>query len=142
MRSMDASFGSCGGCGKTVRAGVALYSADARLLCPFCYTKADVVARQRSALAGGGAALVGALVNVIPFLVQAVTSVMVAAQGAPPGSSRPDWIALGAGAVALICGGLTIAGARARASAGWLAIGAVVLLLGGFHVARGLGIAG
>jgi hypothetical protein len=142
MRSLDGSFGSCGGCGKTVRAGAVLYSADARLLCPFCYTKADVAARQRSALAGGGTALAGALANVIPFLVQAMASLMVAAPGASAGTGRPDWIALGAGVVALICGGLTIGGARARASAGWLAIGAVVVLLGGFHVARGLGLGG
>lgn len=138
MGSMDASFGSCGGCGKTVRAGSVLYSADARLLCPFCYTKADIAAQQRSGTRGCGAALIGALANVVPFLVQAMAS-LVAANGAVA-STRHDWVALGAGVVAVACGGAAIAGARARASAGWLAIGALVVLLAGFHIARGAGI--
>lgn len=138
---MDASFGACGACGKTVRVGTVLYSADARLLCPFCYTKADVAAQQRSETGGFGAALIGALANVLPFLVQAVASLVVAADGAVA-SARHDWVALGAGLLAVACGGVTVAGARSRASAGWLAIGALVVLLGVFHIARGAGVAG
>ncbi|HEX7842411.1 MAG TPA: hypothetical protein VF469_33290 [Kofleriaceae bacterium] len=137
---MDASFGACGGCGKTVRVGAVLYSADARLLCPFCYTKADIAAQQRSGTGGCGAALVGALANGVTFLVQAVAS-LAAANGAIE-STGHDWVALGAGMVAVVCGGVTIARARSRASGGWLAIGALVVLIGGFHLARATGIAG
>ena len=85
--------------------------------------------------------MIGALANVVPFLVQAVAAMMAAADGAVAGA-RHDWVALGAGVVAVACGGATIAGARSRASAGWLAIGALVLLLGGFHIARGAGATG
>ena len=134
-------MGSCGGCGKAVRVGSVLYSADARLLCPFCYTKADVAAQQRSGTGGCGAALIGALANVVPFLVQAVASLRVAADGVVAGA-RHDWVALGAGLVAVACGGVAIAEARSRASGGWLALGALVVLLGGFHIARGAGVAG
>jgi hypothetical protein len=69
---------------------------------------------------------------------------MVAADeaGAGAGASHRDWVALGAGLVAVACGGVTIAGARSRASGVWRAIGALVVLLGAFHIVHGAGITG
>jgi hypothetical protein len=134
---MDASVGLCGACGRPVRMGAVLYTADAQLVCPLCFTKADVTAgRRRVGFDGGGIALVGALATLVPFLSRAVGALMVASGAAGP----HDWIALASGAIAAGCGGATIVAARARASGGWLALGAAVLVLGAYHVARGCGL--
>jgi hypothetical protein len=120
--------------------GAVLYTADARRLCPLCFTKADVAAaRRRVAFDGDGVALVGAIATVIPFFTRAAASVLVAAAG---GTSRHDWVALAGGIVAALCGGSTIVTARARASGGWLAVGALVVLLAAYHLARGVGLVG
>jgi hypothetical protein len=135
---MDASVGLCGSCGRTVRMGAVLYTADAQLVCPLCFTKADVTAGQRRVgFDGGGVAVVGALATVVPFLARAVGALMVAGGAAAP----HDWVALVSGAIAAGCGGSTIVAARARASGGWLVLGAAVLVLGAYHVARGCGLA-
>jgi hypothetical protein len=117
-----------------------LYTADARLLCPLCFTKADVIAaRRRAAFDGAGVALAGAIAMMIPFLARAAASLLVAAEG---GASRHDGVALAGGIVAVVCGASTIASARARASGGWLAVGALVMGVGACHLARGAGLLG
>jgi len=109
-----------------------LYTADARLVCPICFTREDVfAARRRPAFDGCAIALVGALAAVAPFLARAAAALMVAADGA----TRHDWCALAGGIAAVVCGASTIVAARAQASAGWLALGAAVTALGVYHLA-------
>ncbi|HEX3759355.1 MAG TPA: hypothetical protein VHW23_11640 [Kofleriaceae bacterium] len=113
-----------------------LSTRDARLLCPLCFTKADITAaRRRGGFDGGAVALIGAASAALPFLARAA-SWAVAAQ------ARPDWIALAAGIVAAACGASTIVAARARASGAWLAVGALVVVLAGYHLARAVGLIG
>jgi hypothetical protein len=127
----------CGVCGKTVRMEAVVHTADARLLCPLCFTKADVLAaRRRAGFEGSAVALVGAIATVIPFLAQAASPWMAG------GASHPGWIALASGIVAAVCGGSTIAVARERASGGWLMVGALAVALGAYHLARGAGLVG
>jgi hypothetical protein len=135
---IEISGAVCGACGKPVRMAAVLYTANARLLCPLCFTKADIAARPRAGFEGGAVALVGAIAAAIPFVAQAAASLMVAAGGA----SRHDWVALAGGVVAAVCGGSTIVSARARASGGWLMVGALVAVLGAYHLARGAGLVG
>ena len=120
--------------------GAVLYTADARLLCPLCFTKEDITAsRRRVAFDGGAVALIGAIATVIPFVAHAVAALQVAADG---GAGHHTWIALGAGAVAAACGWSTVLSARERASGGWLVAGALVMLLGAYHLARAAGLIG
>jgi len=110
--------------------------ADAGLLCPLCFTKADITAaRRRVGFEGSAVALVGAIAAAIPFVVRAAAPLMA-------GASRHDWVALAGGIVAAACGGLTIVAARARASGGWLMVGALAAALGAYHLARGAGLVG
>lgn len=127
----------CGGCGKAVRREAVVHAANAGLLCPLCFTKADITAaRRRTGFEGSAVALVGAIAAAIPFVVQAASPHMAR------GASRHDWVALAGGMVAALCGGPTIAAARERASGGWLVVGALALALGGYHLARGAGLIG
>jgi hypothetical protein len=139
--SIDAACRSCGTCGKTVRAGAVLYTVDARPVCPLCYTKADVAAQSREVFDGWSTALIGAIANVIPLAVHAAATLMVAAGGVAASVGDHDWIELGSGVVAVLCGGATIAAARSRVSGGWLAVGVLVALLGVYHAVRGAGLA-
>ncbi len=104
-------------------------------MCPLCFTKADITAaRRREGFEGSAVALAGAIAAVIPFLAQAAALRMAG------GASRHDWVALASGIVAAVCGGSTIAGARARASGGWLLVGALGVALGAYHLARAAGL--
>src|ERR1043166_906882 len=110
---MDASCGSCGACGKAVRSDAVLYTPDARLVCPICYTKADVVAaQQRAMFEGWVGALIGTAASAVPLLVQAVAALMVASPGA--GRAVVGWVELVSGVVAAACGGAAIVAARSR----------------------------
>ncbi len=114
-----------------------VHTADAGLLCPLCFTKADVIAaRRRAGFEGSAVALAGVIATVIPFLAQA------AALRVAGDASRHDWVALASGIVAAVCGGSTILVARARASGGWLMVGALGVALGAYHLARGAGLGG
>lgn len=136
--SREAPCGRCAACGKTVRMEAVLYTADARLVCPICFTKADVfAARRRQSFEGGGVALIGALAAVIPFASHVIAALMVTAIGA-----RYDWVALAGGGIAVVCGGWTVLAAREQAIGSWLAIGALAMLIGASHVARGVGLIG
>lgn len=118
--------------------GAVLYTMDGRLACPLCYTKADVLAaRRRAGFDRGGVALAGAIATGIPLLVRAAAALLGVARAVPP-----DHVALVGGIVAMGCGGWTVMSARARASGGWLALGAAVAVLGAYHVARGVGLVG
>jgi hypothetical protein len=139
VRSMDAVFGLCGRCGKAVRAAAVMYTAEARLVCPVCFTKADVSARRRAMFEGWRGALLGAIAGGIPFVVRVIGWLMVTVPDAR--AAGRDWIALGSGVVAVLCGGVTIVAARSWASGGWLAIGALIALVGAYHVVRGAGVA-
>lgn len=114
-----------------------VHAAGAGLLCPLCFTKADVIAARRQAgFEGSAMGLVGAIAAVIPFVAQAASPQMAS------GASRHDWIALASGIVAAVCGGSTIGAARARARGGWLMVGALGVALGAYHLARGAGLVG
>jgi hypothetical protein len=126
----------CGACGKPVRKEAVVHAAGAGLLCPLCFTKADITAaRRRAGFEGSAAALVGAIAAAIPFIAQAASPQLGGAGG-------HDWVALAGGIVAAVCGGSTIAAARARASGGWLTVGALAVVVGVYHVARGAGLVG
>src|SRR5262249_3348069 len=119
-------------CGKAVRAAAVLYTAEARLVCPICFTKADVSARRRAMFDGWRGALVGAIAGGGPFGVRGLARLR--GTGARP---RPA----GRGRGAAAGGGATMVGGRSWASGGWLAIGALIALVGAYHVARGAGVA-
>jgi hypothetical protein len=127
----------CRACGKAIRREAVVHAAGAGLLCPLCFTKADITAARRQVgFEGSAVALVGAIAAVIPFVVRAAAPLMAG------GASRHDWVALASGIVAAACGGPTIAAARARASGGWLTVGALAVALGAYHLARGAGLVG
>lgn len=131
MGAMDALCGPCAACGRTVRVVAVVYTADARRLCPLCFTKADVVAaRRRAGFDRAGAALLGAAGAALPFAIDAALGSGGAARG---------WIALVGGAVAVLCGAVTGRAARARASAPWFGLGALILALGAYHLAWSAG---
>lgn len=112
-----------------------VHAAGAGLLCPLCFTKADITAaRQRTGFEGRAVALAGAVAAVIPFVVQAASAQMA-------GASH-DWVAVAGGGVAALCGGSTMVAARARASGRWLLVGALALALGAYHLARAAGLLG
>ncbi|HEX8108585.1 MAG TPA: hypothetical protein VF516_12715, partial [Kofleriaceae bacterium] len=93
-------------------------------MCPLCFTKADITAaRRRARFEGSAVALAGAIATVTPFLAQAAVLRMA-------GGASHDWVALASGIVAAVCGGSTIVAARARASGGWLMVGALGVVLG------------
>lgn len=140
VRSMEAVLGPCGGCGKAIRASAVLYTEQARPVCAMCFTKADVRARRRPLFEGWSTALIGAIATAIPVVVRAVAALMVAAPGAIAHDVR-GWVEVASGAVAAICGATTIGAARSRASAGWLVIGALIALVGAYHVVHGAGLA-
>ena len=126
------ALGPCGACGKAVRLSAVLYTADARLVCPICFTREDVfAARRRPAFDGGPVALIGALAAVAPLVARAAAGLMVAADAA----SRRDWCALAGGIAALVCGGATMLAARAQASAAWFALGVAIAAFGVYHLA-------
>lgn len=126
----------CGACGKTVRIEAAVVTTEGGLLCPLCFTKADILAaRRRVGFEGGAVALVGAVAAVLPFAAQAAGLRFAGAGGVDGG-------VLGCGIVAALGGGVTIVAARARASGGWLFVGALGVALGAYHVARGAGLIG
>lgn len=140
MRQRDHAVGECSLCGKTVRAGAALYLVDGRLVCALCYTKVDIDALLHdSGFDHAGAALVGAVANLLPFLAQAMV-VLIGGTFASAVASRIDACALFAGLVAVPCGGSTVAAARTCGRHGWLAIGALVGAVGVYHVVRGVGL--
>lgn len=131
MGALDAWCGPCAACGRTVRVVAVLYTADARPLCPLCFTKADVVAaRRRAGFDRSGAALLGATAAAMPFAATA------ALRG---GGAMHGWLALAGGAVAVVCGAATLHAARARASARWFGLGLLILALGAYHLAWSAG---
>jgi hypothetical protein len=133
---IEASPEVCGACGKTVRIDAAIATPEGGLLCPLCFTKADIIAaRRRAGFEGSALALVGAIATVAPFAVQAVALRIAGAGG-------PAWVGLACGIVAAVTGGATVVAARARASTGWLMVGALGVALGVYHVARGAGLVG
>ena len=112
-----------------------VHAAGAGLLCPLCFTKADITAaRRRTGFEGSAVALVGVIAAVIPFVVQAASAQVA-------GASH-DWVAVAGGVVAALCGGSTIVAARARVSGGWLVVGVLEVVLGAYHVARSAGLVG
>jgi hypothetical protein len=126
----------CGACGKMVRIAAAVATTEGALLCPLCFTKADVIAaRRRVGFEGGAVALVGAIATLLPFAAQ-VAALRIA------GAGGPDWGVLACGVVAAVNGAVTIVAARARASGGWLFVGVLGVALGAYHVARGAGLVG
>ena len=133
---IEASPEVCGACGKTVRIEAAVATTQGALLCPLCFTKADIIAaRRRAGFEGGAVALVGAIATLLPFAAQ-VSALRVA------GAGGHDWGVLACGIVAAVNGGVTVVAARARASGGWLFVGALGVALGAYHVARGAGLVG
>ncbi|TMQ04261.1 MAG: hypothetical protein E6J91_44135 [Deltaproteobacteria bacterium] len=136
---MEAVGGWCTDCGKPIRAGAVLYTAEARPVCPMCFTRADVSVRRRAVFEGWSTALIGAIANAIPLVIDAMGAWMVAPAVASAG--RRDWVALVSGVVAAFCGGATVLEARSRISGRWLVIGALVALLGVYHAVRGAGLA-
>ena len=137
---IEASPEMCGACGKTLRIEAAVATADGGLLCPLCFTKADVIAAQRRTRFDGAAmALVGAIAAVLPFAAQAAA---LRGAGTGAGAGGVDWGALACGIVAALSGGATVVAARARASGGWLFVGALGVALGAYHLARGAGLVG
>jgi hypothetical protein len=135
---IEASSEVCGACGKTLRREAAVATSKGGLLCPLCFTKADILAAQRRAgFEGGAMALVGAIAAVLPFAAQAA-----ALRSASAGAGGVDWGVLACGIVAALSGGVTIGAARARASGGWLFVGVLGAALGAYHLARGAGLVG
>lgn len=133
---IEASPEVCGACGKTVRIEAAVATPEGALLCPLCFTKADIIAaRRRARFEGGAVALVGAIATLLPFAAQ-VAALRIA------GAGGHDWGVLACGIVAAVNGGVTVVAARARASGGWLFVGALGVALGAYHVARGAGLVG
>jgi hypothetical protein len=131
---IEASPEMCGACGKTLRIEAAVATSEGGLLCPLCFTKADILAaRRRAGFEGGAMALVGAIAAVLPFAAQAA---------ALRGAGGVDWGVLACGIVAALSGGVTIGAARARASGGWLFAGVLGAALGAYHLARGAGLVG
>jgi hypothetical protein len=134
---IEAPQGECGACGKRVRREAVVHAAGAAPLCPLCFTKADVLAaRRRAGFEGSAVAVVGAIAAAIPLLARAAPPSLVG------GASRHDWIALACGLAAVLCGGSTIAAARACARGGWLVVGALGVALGAYHLARWAGLVG
>lgn len=131
---IDASPEVCGACGKRVRIQAAVATAEGGLLCPLCFTKADITAaRRRVGFEGSAVALVGAIATVIPFAAQAAALRIAGGH---------DRVVVACGIVAAVSGGATVVAARARASGGWLLVGALAVALGAYHVARGAGLVG
>jgi len=133
---MDAS---CSSCGKAVSGGDVLYTEDARVVCPTCFAKADVVATQQRASGGTGSLVAGAIAGVVPFMIHVTSSSVVTHNGEIVESSYRDWVAIGGGAIALVCGAIAVVAARAAGGGSRLALGALVVLLGAYQVVRGFG---
>src|SRR5262245_10034699 len=71
---IEASRPVCSVCGKAVRREAVVLVAGAGLLCPLCFTRADITAaRRRTGFEGSAVALVGAIAAVIPFAAQAAS---------------------------------------------------------------------
>jgi hypothetical protein len=136
---MDAT--SCSGCSTSISGSDVLYTGDGNAVCATCYEKADIagnLARSRSG--GNRLSYVGLGAAVVPFFFHATWSSSVTVDGVVTASSSRDYVALVCGVVALACGALgAVGGVRAKAKSA-IGLGALALLLGGFQLARGLGV--
>lgn len=109
-RAMAFTTVACASCGRAVSWATILYTVDAVPVCPRCCLREEAAAR------GGGiarATVIGALACLAPFAL-------------PPA-------ALACSALAILCG--VVAGARARAHARWrwFAIDAAIVVGGAYH---------
>jgi cytochrome bd-type quinol oxidase subunit 2 len=134
---------ACGSCGKLMRSDAVLYTAAAVPVCTVCYARADIAATQeRAARAGSSAGRVGVVASIIPLLFHVTSTSAVTVNGEVVGTTFRDWIAIGCGPITAVCGVAAIVAARSRASGRWLVIGAVLVVVGAYHLARGFGVVG
>ncbi|HEU0034858.1 MAG TPA: tetratricopeptide repeat protein [Kofleriaceae bacterium] len=84
--------------------------------------------------------IVGLVAAALPFGMSAVDSSYETANGVVVARHYRDWIAIGGGGVALACGFVAIVMLLRARSLGYLAGAAAIVVLGGFQLARGLGV--
>ena len=85
--------------------------------------------------------MIGIIATIVPLVLHVTRSSVVITHGELSQTYR-DWVAIGCGPVAMVSGVAAIVTARAHASGRWLALGALIVVLGGYHVARGFGMLG
>lgn len=128
-------------CGRAVAGADAMYTPDGRLVCPGCFAKMGAADAPPPSPAWRGFAIGGAIVGAIPLFVHYSTSSSSSVNGKITSFVYRDYIAVGAGAVAVLLAIVTIVSARKeqlrRALA--FAAGFGVLALGGYQIANGLG---
>jgi len=118
-----------------------LYAPDGSIVCPTHFAALEPVTDS-----GGSswrmAAIAGAIVGAIPFLIHASTSSVSTFNGEVTSFIYRDWVAVIAGFIAATLGLLALVAARGakRQRALAFAAGAAVLVLGVAQVARGFGV--
>lgn len=83
---------------------------------------------------------IGAVAGVVPFFVSISSSSMSTVNGVVTSASHTDPIAIGGGALAILCGGGAAVLARKHGNQSRILAGLAVLALGGFQLARGFGL--
>lgn len=132
---------TCSVCGTAVSGSDVLYAPDGSIVCPTHFAALEPVVDS-----GGSswrmAAIAGAIVGAIPFLVHASTSSVTMFNGEVTSFVYRDWIAVIGGFIAATLGLLALVAARRakRQRALAFAAGAAVLVLGVGQIARGFGV--
>jgi uncharacterized protein len=131
---------ACTGCGKAISGADVLYTADARVVCPACSGKADLAATQARLSARLGLVAVAGIVAAIPFAVTMSSWSWSVVDGKVSFTYR-DWLAIGCGAGAAVLGAIAVVLAiRGKVAIGQIGAASLVMALGGFQIARGLGV--
>lgn len=133
---------TCSGCGAAVNTTDITYTPDARVMCPSCAAKMDVVAAQdRARPPWMGFAIAGAVVGAIPWFVSVSSSSSSSVNGHVTSFVYRDWIAVGCGVVAALLGVMAAwMGRRSLIRMQAIVAGIAIVALGGYQVARGFGV--
>lgn len=139
---METRTETCSGCGASVATSDITYTPQAKVVCPACAAKLDVVAAQAAAQPKWmGFAIAGAVAGVVPFMMHAATTSSTSVNGGVTSFVYRDWIAVICGVVAIALGVMAIRIGRSsliRMQA--IAAGLAIALLGGYQIAHGFGV--
>jgi len=129
----------CSGCSKEISGAEVQYTADAQVVCDACAGK--VAATSLSRPAWVTLAALGAVAGSIPFVVHASTTSSQTVDGVVTAFVYRDWLAVALGAVAMVLGGLALGAGRSATMRAQATVAALaVIVLGGWQIARGVGV--
>lgn len=131
---------TCQMCGTAIAGDEVLYTADARIVCAGCFGKADVAATASRSSGAVGLYAAGAITALIPFNFHVSESSSVMVNGQVVEATSRDYIALICGVIAMMLGAIgTVRAIRSKARGAAIAGWFVIIALGAYQIARGLG---